>query len=183
MLVDAQSVLAAPPSGDDAPGVADCNWEANDVRLLWIGVIPGAGAKQLRDAWNKTPVCDFGLTIVNLNDPMKHEPWHISDQDEQLLKEMVDGARNKCRLRSDVFINNARFYPRLKGEYANLVRAYTTKAREVGAIVHDGQAFLKEVKLRDHMHFAETSTQAVVDMYFSAVEDMLSQRLGRAAEH
>ena len=94
---------------------------------------------------------------------MKREPWHISDEDEQLLKEMVTAARSKCPHHSDVFINHAGFDPRLKREYANLVRAYTTKARQAGAKIHDGQAFLKDVKLRDHMHFHEASTKAVVD--------------------
>ena len=33
---------------------------------------------------------------------------------------------------------------------------------------------MKRVKLRDHMHFSVVSTEAVVEMYFDAIQQMIS---------
>ena len=88
------------------------------------------------------------------------------------LQVTVRTAQSRCSHRADVFINHERFYPRLPPEYAELVPVYMSAAREAGAAVHDGAAYLGRVKLRDHMHFADESTSAVVDMYFDAIRQM-----------
>ena len=73
---------------------------------------------------------------------MKHTPWHISDQNERNLQVMVRTAQSRCSHRADVFINHERFYYRLPPEYAELVPVYMSAAREAGAAVHDGAAYL-----------------------------------------
>ena len=81
-------------------------------------------------------------------------------------------AQEHCTERTDVFINHAKFYPKLRPEYAELVPLYSQAARDSGGSVHDGQDYLERVKLRDHMHFAVESTATVVDIYFDAVRRM-----------
>ena len=93
---------------------------------------------------------------------------------------LVAKAKAHCAIRSDVITNHASFYPKLRPCFAELVPRYTQAAQQAGARVHDGAAWVKDILLRDHMHFAPESTPAVVDMYFSAVEEMLSQPPGRA---
>ena len=147
---------------------------SSNLRLLWIGVLPGAGARALAEAWTKAPMCHFGLTVVNMNDVMKHTPWQISDEDKRDLALLVRTAKSHCSKSADVFINHARFYPRLPPEYAVLVPVYMTAARDAGATVHDGESHVDDIRLRDHMHFAAESTRAVVDMYYEAIEQMQS---------
>ena len=144
----------------------------SNLRLLWIAVIPGAGALSLADCWEKAPACHFGLTIVNMNDAMRHTPWDLSQEDKDDLRLLVAAANRRCALRADVFINDARFYPDLPPEYSQLVAAYKNEARDAGARVHDGAKFLGQVTLRDHMHFAAASTPAVVAMYSDAILNM-----------
>ena len=174
---DAKDMVIISDSSLDLPSVIyglQCKARSCNLRLLWIGVVPGAGARELVEAWMKAPMCDFGLTVVNMNDVMKHTPWHISEEDKTDLNLLVRTAKSRCSKCADVFINHARFYSRLPPEYAVLVPVYMTAARDAGATVHDGEAYLREISLRDHMHFAEESTRAVVDMYFDAIRQMLS---------
>ena len=49
-----------------------------------------------------------------------------------------------------------------------------TAARDAGVTVHNGEAYLNKVSLRDHTHFAAEATGAVVDMHFDAIRQMLS---------
>ena len=105
---------------------------------------------------------------------MKNTHWGISAENKDDLRYLVASAHESCSVGADVFINHARFYPRLPPEYAVLVPVYMTAARDAGATVHDGEAYLREISLRDHMHFAEESTRAVVDMYFDTIRQMLS---------
>ncbi len=48
-----------------------CRIRKKCLRLLWLAMVPGAGASELTAAWAKAPTCHSGLTIVNLNDAMK----------------------------------------------------------------------------------------------------------------
>ena len=105
---------------------------------------------------------------------MKHTPWYISEEGKADLQYLVGSARGRCSEGADVSINHAGFYPRLPPEYSDLVPRYMQVARDAGATVYDGKAFLPRAKLRDHMHFAVDSTEAVVDMYFDAIRQVLS---------
>ena len=147
--------------------------EPTPVRLLWIAMCPGGGAKELADAWRKSPQCEYGLTVVNLNDCIKGTVYSFTDQDRDELKTLVRQARDRCTIRSDLFINHARFYPRLPPVYGNLVPQYTSVARDAGATVHDGEERVDDIKLSDDMHFSPDSTAAIVDMYISSVGSML----------
>ena len=119
------------------------------------------------------------------NEPHDREIYHMNhvckeggaytftDEDHQNRNLLVDKARDHCAIRSDLFINHTDFYPKLKPEYVELVPRYTQAAKDAGAVVHDGRAYLTKLALRDHMHWAPRSTPAVVDMYFSAVAEMV----------
>ena len=146
------------------------------VRLLWIAVCPGAGAKELAKAWTKAPKCHYGLTVVNLNDCVKGTLYDFTEQNDADLKDLVRLAANHCTVRSDLFINHADFYPRLDPIYKRLVPLYTRAARDAGARVHDGVDALRSIKLRDIMHFDAESTREVVEMYISAVRSMLEMQ-------
>ena len=150
--------------------------EPTPVRLLWIAVCPGAGANKLAKAWTKAPKCDYGLTVVNLNDCVKGTLYDFTEQNEADLKDLVRLAAAHCTVRSDLFINHAEFYPRLDPIYKVLVPLYTRAARDAGAIVHDGVDALRSIKLRDTMHFDAESTREVVEMYISAVRSMLEMQ-------
>ena len=103
------------------------------VRLLWIAVCPGAGAKELAKAWTKAPKCHYGLTVVNLNDCVKGTLYEFTDQNEADLKDLVRLAADHCTVRSDLFINHAEFYPGLDPIYRVLIPLYTRAAKEAGA--------------------------------------------------
>ena len=137
---------------------------------------PGAGAKELANAWTKAPQCQYGLTVVNLNDCVKGTLYDFTDQNEADLKDLVRLADAHCTVRSDLFINHAEFYPRLDPAYAVLVPQYRCAAEEAGARVHDGVLALRSIKLSDTMHFAAESTREVVEMYISAVRSMLEMQ-------
>ena len=107
-----------------------------------------------------------------MNDCCRDAAYFFSEENKDKLQVLMRTAQRHCTERSDVFINHAKFYPRLRPEYAELVPLYTQAAREAGAFVHDGKDYLERVKLRDHMHFAVESTTDVVDMYFHAVQQM-----------
>ena len=143
------------------------------LRLLWIAVRPGAGAKELAKAWSQAPKCHYGLTVVNLNDCVKGTLYDFTGRIAADLKALVRQAGAHCAVRADLFINHAEFYPTLDPAYARLVPLYTRAAVEAGARVHDGVYALGRIKLRDTMHFAAESTREVVDMYISAVRSML----------
>ena len=129
-----------------------------EIRLLWVAVLPGAGAAELAEAWGRAPHCQFGLTIVNLNDCCKDGAIVFTDVDKERLELLVAKAKAHCAIRSDVFINHASFYPKLRPCYAELVPRYTHAAQQAGARVHDGAAWVKDTLLHDHMHFAPEST-------------------------
>ena len=59
------------------------------VRLLWIAVCPGGGAKDLANAWGKGPKCDYGLTVINLNDCIKGTVYSFTNEDRQNLNGLV----------------------------------------------------------------------------------------------
>ena len=144
------------------------------LRLLWIAVRPGAGAKELAKAWSQAPKCHYGLTVVNLNDCLRDKMYDFTDHIEEDLRALVVKARTHCDVRSDLFINHAEFYPALDPAYAQrLVPRYTKTATDAGARVHNGESWLGQIKLRDTMHFAAESTREVVDMYISAVRLMV----------
>ena len=152
--------------------------EPTPVRLLWIAVRPGAGAQELGEAWVQAPKCHYGLTVVNLNDCVKGNLYDFTARMQEDLEALVRQAGARCTVRSDMFINNAEFYPALDPGYARLVSLYTRAAEEAGARVHDGVKALRlrRIKLCDTMHFAKESTREVVDMYISAVRSMLPPR-------
>ena len=139
------------------------------VRLLWIAVCPGRGAKDLANAWSKGPKCDYGLTVVNLNDCIKGRVYSFTEEDRQSLNELVRKAESRCTICSDLFINHASFYPRLPPDYSQLVPKYTQAAQDAGARVHDGKDKVGKIKLKDTMHFSADSTAEIVDMYISSV--------------
>ena len=139
------------------------------VRLLWVAVCPGGGAKDLATAWSKGPKCDYGLTVVNLNDCIKGRVYSFTEEDRQSLNELVRKAESRCTICSDLFINNASFYPKLPPDYSQLVPKYTQAAQDAGAKVHDGKDKVGKIKLKDTMHFSADSTAEIVDMYISAV--------------
>ena len=89
------------------------------------------------------------------------------------LRTLVGTAQGCCGRGAGLFINDAAFYPRLKPEYAALVPAYMQVARDAGAAVHDGSAFVRRVKMHDNMHLSKVSAEAVVQMYFAAIEQMV----------
>lgn len=131
--------------------------------LRWMAVCPGAGAAELAGAWRKSPPCDYGLTVVNMNDCVKDDTYNFTEANTEDLQKLVQTASTHCRLRSDLFINNHAFYPRLRRQYAQLWRLYTQAAQKSGATVHNGERFIPSIELRDQMHFAEKSSTAVVD--------------------
>ena len=134
---------------------------------------PGAGAKELANAWTKAPRCHYGLTVVNLNDCVEGTRYDFTEQNKEDLQELVREADKHCTVRSDLFINHADFYPQLHPRYKVLVPSYTRAAQAANATVHDGFESLHAIKLRDSMHFAAESTLEVVKMYISAVRLML----------
>ena len=157
--------------------------EPTPVRLLWIAVCPGAGAKELANAWTKAPKCEYGLTVVNLNDCVKGTLYAFTEEDAKDLKDLVRQAGDRCTMRSDLFINHAEFYPRLPPAYALLVPQYQRAAEEAGARVHDGKDALRSIKLSDTMHFSAGSTAEIVEMYISAVRSMLEMPRPREVQH
>ena len=150
--------------------------QSTSVRLLWIAMCPGAGAKELARAWTKAPRCHYGLTVVNLNDCVEGTRYEFTDQNREDLQELVREADKNCTVRSDLFINHADFFPQLHPRYKVLVPVYTRAAQAVNATVHDGFESLHAIKLRDSMHFAPESTLEVVKMYISAVRVMMDQQ-------
>ena len=140
------------------------------VRLLWVAVCPGGGAKDLATAWSKGPKCDYGLTVVNLNDCIKGRVYSFTKEDRQNLNDLVRKAQSRCTTRSDLLINHASFYPKLPPDYTQLVPKYSLAAQEAGATVHDGKDKVRKIKLKDSMHFSPDSTADIVDMYISAVK-------------
>ena len=65
--------------------------EPTPVRLLWIAMCPGGGAKDLANAWSKAPKCEYGLTVVNLNDCIKGTVYSFTNED----REKLNSALNK----------------------------------------------------------------------------------------
>ena len=120
-------------------------------------------------AWSKGPKCDYGLTVVNLNDCIKGRVYSFTEEDRQSLNELVRMAESRCTTRSDLFINDASFYPKLPPDYSQLVPKYTEAAQDAGAAVHDGTDKERKIKLKDPMHFHADSTAEIVDMYIAAV--------------
>ena len=143
------------------------------VRLLWIAVCPGAGAKELAKAWTQAPQCQYVLTVVNLNDCVQGTRYAFTEENAAALTNLVGVAEGHCSVRSELFINHADFYPRLDPTYRQLVPLYKSAAVKAGARVHDGKEALGSIKLSDTMHFAAESTREDVEMYISAVRSML----------
>ena len=83
-------------------------------------------------------------------------------------------------MKHELFVNHSEFFPDLRPSvYSALVERFSNCARESGVHVHDGRKHRKDIKLRDHMHFAVESTESVVSMYSAAIIDMIDR--GQAA--
>ena len=67
--------------------------------LLWIAVCPGAGAVELAKAWEKAPQCNYGLTVINLNDCIKGTVYSFTEEDRKDLEGLVRQGRARCRRR------------------------------------------------------------------------------------
>ena len=85
------------------------------LRLRWVAVCPGAGAVELAKAWRKAPQCDYGLTVVNMNDCLKESVYRFTEENRQDLKALVQTAEGHCSERSDLFINHSLGAVRLIG--------------------------------------------------------------------
>ena len=93
-----------------------------------------------------------------MNDCCRGASYFFSDEDQDKLQNLAKKSQGHCAVRSGVFINHATFYPKLRPAYADLAPLHTLAAQQAGAIVHAGEAYVKEIQLRDHMHFAPEST-------------------------
>ena len=77
--------------------------------LVWIVSKAGAGAKGLGKAWRDAPPCHWGLTVKNLNDGLKNNPWCLTSEDLQDVKELLELATARCAKGHELFVNNADF--------------------------------------------------------------------------
>lgn len=141
--VVSERVVVISDSTLQLPGVMyglSCELRKFGVHLIWLVSKSGAGAEELRDAWRDAPRCHWGLTVMNMNDGMKHEPWGLSDEDLEHVKELGGVAASKCETRHEVFINDAGFYPDLRPSvYPELAQSGTEFLRTCGVRVHDGK--------------------------------------------
>ena len=107
-----------------------CRARQRDIRLLWVAVLPGAGAAELAEAWGRAPHCHFVCTIMNVTDCCNDGASVFTEVDKERLEMLVAKAKAHCAIRSDVFINHASFYPKLRPSYAELVPRYTHAAQQ-----------------------------------------------------
>ena len=150
-----------------------CELRRRGLNLLWIATISGAGMQELHKAWKSAPPCRWGLTVANLNDAMKNDPWCVTHEALEFLHELLRKASEVCTGEHALFVNNASFYPDLRPSvYPELVRQVTEFVRTCEARVIDGEHYINRVKLRDSMHFAAESTEIAVQMYIEAILQM-----------
>lgn len=71
--------------------------------------------------------------------------------------------------------------PDVQAPYAALAPRDTTLIVDAGATVHNGYDFIPYMKLSDRMHFAEESTQAVVETYLDHGGPLSRQTAGLAS--
>ena len=153
-----------------------CELREHDLNLLWIATIPGAGMKELWQAWVDAPTCQWGLTVANLNDALKSEPWCMPTDALDSLKNLLDRGTSVCKGEHCLFINEASYYPKLRqDEYQKLVNQVSDYARVRETRVFNGSGKLDGIALQDKVHFAVQDTAKVVRTYLKAILDMKNQ--------
>ena len=174
--MDREDVVIVSDSTLNLPGFMygiACGLRKHNLNLLWLVTKSGGGAQELQDAWAGAPQCHWGLSVLNLNDALRHEPWSLSDEDHEHLAGLLRTAGSQCSKRHDLFVNNAMFFPKLRPSvYPALVKHASAVAEELGVRVHDGREYVETVKLRDNMHFAAESSESVAAMYVAAIVHM-----------
>ena len=88
-----------------------CQLRKRGYKLVWIVAKSGAGAQDLAKAWKEAPPCDWGQTVMNLNDAMKNKPWSLTPENLKSLEDMLPIARERCALGHEMFVNHPDFYP------------------------------------------------------------------------
>ena len=107
-------------------------------------------AQELGAVWDKAPRCAFGLTVYNLDDVTRVNPWVVTDDMRRDITRLVQVAREKCSARHEVFVHNAGFFPDLRPHvYPELVLAVSDWIRLHGCRVQDGIEFVDRVHRRD----------------------------------
>ena len=148
-----------------------------EIFVLWMAIKGGADAKGLCDAWESAPKGDLGLTVYNGNDFINQRFRWEQETGDPLLR-LGDAAAAKCRLKHMFMINDGNMFPSLRPQvYPGLMERARCLLREHQHFVEAGSEFVGKVKLRDSMHFARESTQAVVAMLFRVVNGGLLDTL------
>ena len=108
-----ENVIIVSDSTLNLPGVMygiSCELRKIRCNLLWFLTKSGAGALECKTAWESAPKCHWGLTVVNLNDALKHKPPKVTPEDTDALSDCITAAKEKCQKSHALFINSARFF-------------------------------------------------------------------------
>ena len=146
------------------------------IFVAWIVLKPGARAKDLVTAWQNAPLVHVGLTLYNLNDVITAK-YRLEEELSGDLMELVAEAEKKSQWSSFIFVNEGALYPDLRCDrYPVLVERVRQIIRNAGGVVLEGKEYVGRIALRDSMHFAVESTEAVVQMYSEDVIDYVRKR-------